>query len=539
MMGIKILKIIAVALAAVCLLTAAAGCGRSDGKDRVFRYDIDGNPILDPQQSNDANSDLIIENVFMGLLSTSRDGSILSGAASDYIVSKDGLVYDFKLRSDVFWMDGDKFEAQCTAKDFVFGFTRLFSPETESERAEDYFCIKNAELFRSGRITDASLLGVKAKGDFELEIVLEYPNPRFPAMLAEAPAMPCCEEFFLGSQGKYGRSAECTPSNGAFYVKSWTYEPYASTDINNLVLRRNYKNAESREICPSGLNFFIRSRSRFINDFLTEDTNCIAVSNNDKALIKGDHGCEEFCSITCGLVFNRDYGLFRNNDFRKAMALLTDSDAIVSAIPEFEKAGGVVPRQVSMLEKSYRGIVGDCLLPGYDVETARELFQKAKPQLDMSLFTGARIIVPDSTAETVVSYIMQEWQREFGFYCKVEVLDSDDYRYSLENGDFDIAIVELSGKYNSPAAYLEQFCGGNLAGFSDKEFESVLKQAEEAAELSESAEIFLRAERLLIEKTAFLPIYYKNEYFFTSSDSENIVYDPFSKTINFASAKRY
>lgn len=518
-------------------------CGKSDGLDRVFKYDISDNPAtLDPQQANEPNSDIIIENVYMGLMAINADGSVRAAAATDFAVSDDGLKYNFKLRNDIYWVNSEGFRKQCTARDFVYGFTRLFLPETSAPRAGEYFCIKNSEQFNSGKITDPSLLGVKAKGDFELEITLEYANPRLPEMLAEPPAMPCNEEFFLQSQGKYGLSAECTPSNGSFYVKSWTYDPYASTDINNLILRRNDKNAESIEICPSGLNFFIEDEEDFIDDFLSGDVSCVAVVNSDKSRVKGKNKCEEFCNITCGLAFNTDFKLFRNADFRRALSLLIDRETIMAAIPDFEAAGGIVPKQVSLLNQSYRTEVGDCGMPGYNPEKARTLFQSAKSSLDLELFTGAVIIVPNTVAETAVSYIMQEWQREFGFYCVVQVLGESEYLSRLRSGNFDIAMLELSGSYNSPAAYLERFTSGssdNFSHVSDSGFDAKLSAANAAAELSEGAKIFLQAEQLLIDNAEFVPLYYKNEYFFTGSDISDLLYNPFTKTVNFTSAKRF
>lgn len=543
--NINILKKTAAALAAGLMLLTAAGCGKNDddGCDYSYTYDISSNPVtLDPQQADEPNSDLIIENVFLGLLTLGKDGSVKAGASSDHTVSEDGLTYNFKLRQDIFWIDNDEFEQQCTAKDFVYGFTRLFLPETQSPRAEDYYCIKNSRLFHTGKITDSSMLGVKAKGDFELEITLDYPNARFLTMLTEPPAMPCNEEFFLNSQGKYGLSDECTPSNGAFYVRRWLYTPYAGLDSNNIILSRNSKNSEAYEICPSSITFYIDDEEEFINNLLEGDSSCLAVSNDDKALIKGDFGCEEFCNTTCGMVFNRRSELFKNSDFCMALSLLVDRETIMSEIPEFKTAEGIVPEQVSMLDKSYRELTGGCSLPGYNVNSAQSYFKKAKPDLDLNLFTGTKIIVRNSAAETAVSYVMQEWQREFGFYCVVEVLSEDEFRYRLEDGDYDIAVMELSGKYNSPSAYLEQFGRSNtdnFTGFSDSGFEALLKQAEESADLSESAELYKKAEQLLIDNAAFVPLYYKNEYFFTVEGGTDIVYNPFSKTVDFRLAKLF
>lgn len=537
------MKKTAAAIAAAFMLITASGCREDDGCDYTFKYNISSNPVtLDPQIADEPNSDLIIGNVFMGLLTLGSDGSVKEGAASDFVVSEDGLTYSFKLKQDIYWIDNGEFEEKCTAKDFVYGFTRLFLPETGSTRASDYYCIKNAELLHTGKITDSSLLGVKAKGDYELEITLEYPNSRFLTMLTEPPAMPCCEKFFLQSQGKYGLSDECTPSNGAFYVRRWFYEPYADRDSNCIFLGRNNKNAETREVCPAALNIYIRDEELFIDDFLGGNVSCLAVSDNDKALIKGNYECEKFDSVTCGIAFNRRSKLLSDSDFCMALSLLVDREAILSAIPSFKAAEGLVPGQVSMLDKSYRELAGSCELPEYDVTAARKYFLKAQPRLDMTLFTGAKIIVPDSAAETAVSYAMQEWQREFGFYCVVEQLDGEEYRARLDSGDYDIAVLELSGRYNSPSAYLGQFRADspdNCTRFSDSGFEALLKQAEECAELSNSAEKYLLAEQMLIDKAAFIPLYCKNEYFFTVKGGTDIVYNPFSKTVDFTLAKLF
>lgn len=527
-------------LTAITIISTLTACQQDDGLGRVFKYDISANPeTLDPQQANEPNSNTIIANMFTGLVEIAQDGSVQNGAAESYSVSKDGLTYDFKLRRDIYWIDGGGFEQQCTANDFVFGFRRLFLPETEAPHAMDYYCIKNARDINKGFIKDAAKLGVKAKSDFELEITLEYPNPRFLSMLAEPPAMPCCEEYFKNAQGRYGLSAECTPSNGAFYLKSWTFDAYSITDTNNLILGQNTKNAEALNICPSGLNFFIEDSEDHIPDFKNGDVSCIAVSNNEKQQIKGSYSVYEFNNITCGLVFNSDFALFKNENFKKSLCMLTDREAIMAALPEYEKAEGVVPKQVSIDGKSYRDLKS-AAVPQYSEKAAQDLFSSISSQLDKNLLTGAKIIVPDTAAQTAVSYAMQEWQRELGFYCTVKVLSENEYAKALQEGDFDIAVLELSGKYNSPSAYLEQFTkqnSENYTHFYNAEFEELLASARETASSDESAALYLKAEQSLIDHNAFYPLYYKNEYFFTSKMGEDIIYNPFSKTVDFASAK--
>lgn len=542
MITIGILKKLA-AIALSCSLLITTGCREDDGSGYIFKYDISANPgTLDPQIANDTNAETLIANIYMGLLTANADGSLSAGVAEDWLVSDDGLEYTFRLRQDVYWTDAEGFEKQCTAQDFVFGFQRLFDPATKAPRAAEYYCIKNSRPINIGALSDKSLLGVSAASDFELVITLEQPNPRFANLLTEPPAMPCCEEYFLNAQGKYGLSAKCTPSNGSFYVKTWAYDPYTITDNNHLILRRNSKNSAARKVYPSGLNFFIEEDGDFAADFIGGTTSCVAVTDEQAALIDGDFGVVQFSSITTGLLFNRSFSLFRNEEFRQALALLADRDRICGVLPAYEKAQAIVPAQVSMLDRSYRSIAGGELTPDYDPEKSRKLYESVSEELDANSFEGARIIVHDESAAKAVGYIMQEWQREFGFYCIIETLSDESFRKRLESGDFEIAVLDLSGSYNSPAAYLECFSkkgGANYGKFSDSEFEALLEAAATAVDLAESAKLYAKAEQILIDKAAFVPLYYKNEFFFTEADSADITYNPFSKTVDFSQAKKF
>lgn len=539
-MKISILKRIAAVFLAAGLALTLTACG-DDGRDAVLKYTISANPqTLDPQQADELNSNTIVENVYLGLMSVKEDGSVDCGAAESYTVSDDGLHYSFVLRQDIFWKSVSGFEAQCTAQDFVYGFKRLFMPSVDAIRASDYFCIKNSRAVRSGELSPSSI-GVKAKGDFELEITLEYPNSRFLALLAEPPAMPCSEEFFNTTHGKYGLSADCTASNGAFYVRRWMYDPHSSSDVNNLVLSRNAKNSQPLGTSPSAVNYFIEDRSKFIDRFMDGSSNCIAVSNDEiKKLDGDDFTVREFCNVTCGLVFNRDFELFGNEDFLKALSHLVNRSDLMTALPEYEAAQGVVPKQVHSGEKSYRDAVGAAALTEYDRAEARKLFTTAKPELNSNLFTGARVIVNNSTAANAVSYILQEWQREFGLYCVVEQLNDSAFNSRLKSGDYEIALLELSGKYDSADAYLEQFVSENSAnysGFADPEYDKLVGEANKAADPADCDALYKRAEQMLIDECAFIPLYYKDEYFLTSEDCWDVTYNTFSKTVNFINAK--
>ena len=533
-----------VAATLCCLLITSTGCMKKDGSNGVIKYDIAYDPgSLDPQTADDEASDLIIASMYTGLFRIAPDGSLAAGAAEDYTVSDDGLVYRFKLRSDIYWTDVNGYEAPCTAQDFVYGFQRLFDPVTRAPRASEYFCINNSQAISKGKITDLSTLGVKAQGDYELTITLDRPDPHFPALLAESPAMPCNEEYFIAAQGRYGLSDETTPSNGAFYLKAWNYDPYTPTDNNHLILRRNAKNSESEKVYPSGLNFFIEGDTDFVDDFLSGTISCIAVNDSQRELISGSYTVQEYDAITVGLLLNTKYGLFKSADLRRALFCLIDRDRLSQAAEGYSPAYAIVPGEVTLLDMSYREYIGERLTPDYSVEKAREYYEKAQPKLDSSLFSGARIITKeDDAAAAMISVIMQEWQREFGFYCIVETLDEQEYTARLSSGDYEIAVCDLTGSTNSPSAYLKRFTRtdpDNHSGYFSPQADALISSAECAADLAKSAELYGQAEQLIIDGAAFIPLYYKNEYFYINEDFADIYYNPFNKTVDFSQAKSY
>ena len=280
----------AAAAVMAALAFTCTGCSEDDGTNYIFKYDIAQNPrTLDPQTATDSASYEIIANMFEGLLRIDNEGNIQNAVAEKYTVSPDGLTYTFELKKDVYWTDGDKFEAQCTAKDFVFAFQRLFRPSTKSRTAGDFFCIKNSKGINKGIITDLSELGVKAEGDFKLIITLETPTPSFPSMLTTAPAMPCNEEYYNSTDGRYGLYADAIASNGAFYMFRWNYDQW-SKDNNHIIMRANKKNKENQDIFPYGLNFFIDEEDSYQN-FLDESRH-VYIASGEKAIRLLNQGYE-------------------------------------------------------------------------------------------------------------------------------------------------------------------------------------------------------------------------------------------------------
>lgn len=537
----KLFRIIA-AFSLAAFVTVCSACTQKDGTGYTFKYDIAQNPrTLDPQTATDSASYEIISNMFEGLFKTDKDGNIQNAVAENYTVSSDGLTYTFDLRKNVYWCDRYDFEAQCTAKDFVFAFQRLFKPSTKSKTASSFFCIKNSEAVNKGEITDLSELGVKAEGDFKLIIQLEAPTPSLPSLLTTPPAMPCNEAFYNLTDGRYGLYADAVASNGAFFMYQWSYDQW-STDNNYIILRANKKNNANNEISPRGLNFFMDSEDCYQN--FVDETRHVYIASGEEAIQLLNKGYEytENENRVWGIVFNTKSKAFKNEYLRKALAYSINRDkTTLEGNVGYNRAKGIVPDIIKIGQNGYRSLINkDCLLP-YDPNLADSSLEQALNTIDKSSWSQLTLYIPnDNTISEYVSDISQQWQSELNFYCNIKKLDRSSYETVLENGNFDFIVADISGTANSPYAYLSSFISGSSSNYShykSNNFEEVLSKAENALNERESAEYFYKAEDVIINSAVFIPLITQNEYAFFGKGCQGIVYNPFTKTVNFKEAK--
>jgi oligopeptide transport system substrate-binding protein len=465
-------KIISLLIIAVLVVS----CAESDGSGFIFKYDIPSSPrTLDPQTANCRVSALLIANLFDGLLRLESDGRITAGVASEYFICEDELTYTFLLRDDVYWyFDGD-YPARCTAYDFVFAFRRLFNPAIKSENAHLFYSIRNAREVHNGRIPYLDAIGVEAFGEFELRITLEHPDPQFAYLLTTPPAMPCNEELFERTAGRYGLNAGSVPSNGAFFITHWNFDPFSSSSENNLIImRRNEKNSESERVYPRGLNFFIDYEDP-LEHFSDGTTHAlIAEGKAADALIARGVPFDGFENSVWGIVFN-PRGIFKHTDLRLALA------------------AGFDRGELNVNDTGFR----EAVYSEFNLEAAREAYEQGGEAAGRNNLVGLRIIIPvgeDAAVYKYLSRILNEWQKNLGFFCSIEVLSADEFDRALESGGFDIAMAKRE------------------SGETD---ENMLKQA------------------------FFIPVCYQTELFFYNGRSEGLSYNPFNGAVIFKEAKYF
>ena len=88
--------------------------------------------LLDPSVSSSRYDAVVISALYDALVFRNNDGDYVPWLAESWDVSDDGLVWTFKLRSDVTFHDGTPFNAEAVK----FNFDRAVDPATKSQAAE-------------------------------------------------------------------------------------------------------------------------------------------------------------------------------------------------------------------------------------------------------------------------------------------------------------------------------------------------------------------------------------------------------------------
>ena len=310
---------------------------------------------LDPQLAVSSEDVTAVMHLFRGLMRLDASGEPQPDAAESWTVSEDGKVYTFTLKEDLEWVwyrqRNQDYLRAVTAEDYVYGFQRVFDPETGSPYADDFSCIAGSEAVREGR-ADPSTLGVEAVDERTVRITLETADPEFLTKLCLPGAMPCNREFFDSTEGSYGLSSSSVMGNGPFYLYNWTSEGLflrrstSGSAINNLrlVLRDPEDTASPADRVRDG------SSGAELSDTAAEDLAQIA-----------------YTSRTWGLLFNcsSEDNPLANVSVRQALAsAATGADLTLPS--GCEPAQGLIPPSVNYAGESYRTAVGSALFTASD-----------------------------------------------------------------------------------------------------------------------------------------------------------------------------
>jgi oligopeptide transport system substrate-binding protein len=177
--GSPFLFVLAFVVVVVLPASAPAADAPPAAEEATYRRPLGNDPAtLDPALISDVYSMSVSEQIFDGLVQFDQTLTITPALAQFWRASRDGLTWTFTLRPGVRFHHG----REVTADDVVFSFTRLLDPKLKSGASDLFAGIKGAREFREGKAHQVA--GLVAVDRYTVQITLDEAPAPFVSVLA-------------------------------------------------------------------------------------------------------------------------------------------------------------------------------------------------------------------------------------------------------------------------------------------------------------------------------------------------------------------
>jgi oligopeptide transport system substrate-binding protein len=209
------LPFVLLCIATLILLALLTQFGWSDAEDGTTLRRGAGaqTETLDPHQVISNNDGVIVNDLFEGLIAAAPGGALIPGAAHRWDIFDAGLRYRFYLRADGRWSNGDP----VTAGDFVTAWRRLVDPRTAAPYASFLEPVLGAAEAIAGTQSPQSL-GVSAVDPLTFEVRLVQATPFFLSQLRHYATFPIHRPTLERHGARFTR-AGIMVSNGAYALE--------------------------------------------------------------------------------------------------------------------------------------------------------------------------------------------------------------------------------------------------------------------------------------------------------------------------------
>ena len=510
----KLKKVLSLVVAATISSTLLVGCGddKKEGKDKqVLTYNLAADSkTLDPALNTAIDGGTVLSNTFEGLCRTDEKDKAIKGGAESWNVSEDGLTYTFNLRKDAKWSNGDK----VTAQDYEYAWKRVLNPETGAEYAYQMYYIEGAEAYNTGK-GSVEDVAVKALDDYTLEVKLHSPTSYF----LELTAFPCyfpVNKKVVESDSNWATKVDTYVSNGPFKMTEWKQK-------DSLVLERNneYYNKDKVKL------------DKLVMKMVTEDTSAYAsfqagdfdvIDTVPSAQIEAGLADGSFTKYpnlgTYFLVVNVNgentsddvKKVLSDSKVRKALNLAINRDAIVKNVTK----GGQVPAYSYVPEGIPSTDGKDFANKKYfkssgDVKEAKKLLEEAGYKDGKGFPTITLLYNQEGDHGNIMQAIANMWKENLGINVSLSQQEWKVFQSTRSEKKYQIARHGWSGDYVDPMTFLEMWTSTstlNEAGFSNNEYDALIKDAIKEQDTKKREEILHKAEDILMDEMPVIPIYY-------------------------------
>lgn len=437
--------------------------------------------------SGAALEQILIDNIYQGLVTRTQDNEIAPSLATDYEISDDGLTYTFTIAQGVKFHDG----TDLTVDDVVTSLTQVKDDETVI-----------------GHAGFANIASIAADGADKVVVTLTAPDQNFLFTLTGPSGL----VFKTGDTTDLKVAANGT---GPFTLMKWTQG-------DSIEFARNDAYWGDPAGVASVVFDYIPDFTAGVNAALDGSLDVLtAVDPNLSSQLDGVQGFELTTGKTTDkgtLAFNNQRAPLNDVRVREALRLAINHDDLVTAIGAGQTLYGPIPE----LDPGYEDLSD---VVSYDPDRAKELLAEAG-QSDLAL----TLTIPSFYGTTVPQVLVSDFNA-IGVDLTVNSVEFSTWLQDVyTNHDYDLSFVlhvepRDFGNFADPDYYF---------GYDNPEVQSLYAQALATVDPDESADLLKQAARIVSEDSAADWLYNGATITAVQSDVSGFPVDSINSRINLA-----
>lgn len=516
-------RLLSLVLALAVVLTTA-GCGTVEPDRMTVRAALVDAPItLDPARAFTETEKTVAANLYENLMKQTLTGIAAGQAASyEYTDNMDGTeTYSFTLRNDIYWSDGKK----VTAHDFVYAWQRLVDPETKSPHAS---ILNMVAGYADAVAGDPAALQVRAADDRTFVVTISGHCSYFLSVVCTAVCTMPVRADVAGTADAADDSADVQSADAAEPepLPDWSMDaatlltngPYAVSRMTDegVSLTQTDKYYDAKRLGPDEIDFVYAAD--------TEAAMALYDSGDvDFVLDAGEaEGAVEASAAAVSTVLINQMATSLSDSMRTAMSMVIDRGALAELAGEsgevYRAADGLIPYGIVTSEgKSFRevnGAVIDNDAEQYDArcQAAAELLSRAGYTPTMLERMSPVTLLYESTGSNakIAQALQSVWRDKLGIRISVRGVSPEEMMTTLRNGEFSLALTNVSGDRNTALSYLNRFSSSQLENygqFYSNAYDILIRTAANSSS-DEARDAYLAdAEKMLLDSGYVIPLY--------------------------------
>ena len=540
-------KGIYLALSAFSLL-ALAGCGaKATGSTGNAKYAA--NQVLNWSEVQElATSDLskvtdtvsftMLQNTQEGLYRLDKSGKPANAIATSTKITNGGKDYVFNLRHDAKWSNGDP----VTAKDFVYSWQRSLDPKTACQDAYYLYPVKNASEINHGKKA-LNTLGIKADGDYKLEVHLTKPVSYFSKLLAWPLFYPLNQKAVNQYGKKFGTTSATTVSDGPYKLTKWNGTSKSWT------LAKNDQYWNKKNVHLTKINYQVsESTTTSYNLFNAKKTDETLLSGQQvKNNLNNPNFVKRLPTGTQRLDFNLNkVKAFKNLNVRQAFSAAINRDQLVKNVLQDGSVAsdGFVPSGIGNNPKTGEAFNKEAVVKStttYDLKRAKQLLQKGYKETGTKSINATISIGDTDTSKQSAEFVQSALEKLPGVKINIKTVPYVQLLTQQSNGNYDLTFSGWQSVFADPIEFLNVFAKGssfNTTGWKNTKFYDLLDQAEnqDGNQPAKRWQKLVQAEKILMNDQATIPLYQQAKSQLLRSNVKGIIYNPAGVPYDFTHA---